>query len=75
MNELIPLHPQTINGNAVETVNARELHTFVGSKQEFSNWIKNRVEKYGFVENVDFLIILSKTPNGGRPSLTLRKFL
>ena len=68
MNELIPLHSQTINGNAVETVSARELHTFVGSKQEFSNWIKNRVEKYGFVENVDFLIILSKTPNGGRPS-------
>lgn len=68
MNELIPLHPQTINGNAVETVNARELHTFVGSKQEFANWIKNRIEKYNFVENQDFLIVLSKTPNGGRPS-------
>ena len=24
MNELIPLQPQTINGNAVETVSARE---------------------------------------------------
>ena len=68
MNELIKLQPQPINGTPTETVSARELHTFVGSKQEFSNWIKNRVEKYGFVENVDFLIILSKTPNGGRPS-------
>lgn len=68
MNELIPLHLQTINGNAVETVNARELHTFVGSKQEFANWIKNRIEKYNFVENQDFLIVLSKTSNGGRPS-------
>ena len=68
MNQLIPLHAQTINGNAIETVSARELHSFVESRQEFSNWIKNRIEKYGFVENVDFLIILSKTHTGGRPS-------
>ena len=68
MNELIQLQSQTINGNAVETVSARELHSFVESKQEFANWVKNRIEKYGFVENQDFLIVLSKTPNGGRPS-------
>ena len=55
MNELIPLHSQTINGNAVETVSARELHAFVESKQEFANWIKNRIEKYGFVENQDYV--------------------
>ena len=68
MNELIKLQPQTINGNAVETVSARELHAFLQSKQDFSTWIKNRVEYYDFVENQDFLTILSKTPNGGRPS-------
>ena len=68
MNELIKLQPQTINGNTVETVSARELHSFVESKQEFANWIKNRIEKYGFMENQDFLTVLSKTPNGGRPS-------
>ena len=60
MDELIPLQPQTVNGNAVETVSARELHAFVESKQEFANWIKNRIEKYGFIENYDFLITLSK---------------
>lgn len=68
MNELIPLHHQTIDNEPVETVNARELHAFVESKQEFANWIKNRIEKYGFSENHDFLINLSKSPNGGRPS-------
>ena len=68
MNQLIPLQPQTINGNAVETVSARELHSFLESKQEFADWIKNRIEKYGFIENQDFLITLSKAPNGGRPS-------
>lgn len=40
------------NGNQV--VSARELHYFLESKQDFSNWIKNRIEKYGFIENVDF---------------------
>ena len=70
MNELIKLQPQTINGNTVETVSARELHEFVESKQEFANWIKNRVEKYGFVENQDFVsfLVATKKPNGGRPS-------
>ena len=55
MNELIPLQPQTINGNAVETVNARELHAFLQSRQDFSTWIKNRISEYDFVENQDFV--------------------
>ena len=54
MNELIPLHSQTIDGNTVETVSARELHAFLESKQDFSNWIKNRIERYEFVENKDY---------------------
>ena len=60
MTQLIPLQPQTINGNAVETVNARELHTFLESKQDFSTWIKNRIEQYDFVENQDFLVVTEK---------------
>lgn len=35
-------------------VNARELHEFLESKQEFTNWIKGRIEKYEFVEGEDF---------------------
>lgn len=69
MHPLITLHQSTINQEMVQTVNARELHAFLESKQEFANWIKNRIEKYGFTENVDFLINLSKTPSGGRPSI------
>ena len=70
MNELIPLQPQTINGNIVETVSARELHEFLGNGDMFANWIKHRVEKYGFVENQDFVsfLVSTKKPNGGRPS-------
>lgn len=60
MNQLIPLHSQTINANAVEAVSARELHAFLESKQDFSTWIKNRIEKYEFVENQDFVSLHKK---------------
>ena len=60
MTQLIPLHSQTIDGNAVETVSARELHAFLESKQDFSNWVKNRIEKYEFVENVDYTLFHKK---------------
>ena len=60
MNELIHIQPQTINGNTVETVSARELHEFLESKQDFSTWVKNRIEKYEFVENQDFITLHKK---------------
>ena len=60
MNELIPLQPQTINGNAVETVSARELHAFLESKQQFATWIKNRITDYDFQENQDFICVSQK---------------
>ena len=48
-------------------VNARELHQFLESKQDFSTWIKSRIEKYGFLENQDFVTAPQKygTANGG----------
>ena len=66
MTQLIPLHSQTIDGNAVETVSARELHEFLESKQDFSTWIKNRIEQYDFVENQDFLVVTEKKSNDDR---------
>lgn len=35
-------------------VSARELHAFLESKRDFSNWIKDRISKYGFIENQDY---------------------
>ena len=70
MNELIKLNQSAINGELQQTVNARELHAFLESKQDFSTWIKNRVEQYDFVENQDFIKLhkkmeLSKTGQMG----------
>lgn len=66
---LVPTFDGIINGERQLLVNARELHAFLESKQEFSAWIGNRIEQYGFVDEQDFLIILSKTQNGGRPRI------
>jgi anti-repressor protein len=51
MNELIKIE----NRDGVETVNARELHDFLDSKQDYSTWIKVRITKYGFEEGVDYI--------------------
>ena len=60
MQELISLQPQPINGTTVETVSARELHAFLESKQDFSNWINNRIKQYNFMENQDFILVLNQ---------------
>lgn len=56
MNELIKIEPRELAGATVQTCNARDLWQFVESKQEFANWIKGRIEKYGFVEGEDFTV-------------------
>jgi len=58
--ELIKIY----QGNLID---ARELHQFLDSKQDFSNWITNRIKKYGFEDGKDFSINLLKS-QGGRPS-------
>ena len=66
LNELIKI---TTNESGSQVVSARELHEFLESKQEFANWIKNRIDKYGFIENQDFEVFdnFINNPNGGRP--------
>lgn len=61
MNELIKITKQ----GSKEAVNARELHDFLESKQRFSDWIKNRIEKYGFVEKIDFIKVSENYDTSG----------
>ena len=64
---LIAVFNGEIGDESQMVCNARELHGFLQSGQEFANWIKDRIEKYGFIENQDFLINLSES-GGGRPA-------
>ena len=55
MNELIKVE---INENNEQIVSARLLHEFLEVKSRFNDWINNRIEKYGFLEDVDYTKIL-----------------
>lgn len=60
---------ETINssGKLIKTVNARDLHEKLGVGKKFTDWIKYRIEQYGFIEGKDFIPILGIS-TGGRPS-------
>lgn len=49
MNDIIKIHDGDF------PVDARELYEFLRSKRQFSDWIKDRIQKYGFVEGEDYI--------------------
>lgn len=57
MNTLIQINVHNINQELIQTVNARELHSLLKSKQQFADWIKKRISKYNFIENQDFICL------------------
>ena len=63
-----------INGEEQQTCNARDLWVFLESKQQFADWIKSRIERYGFVEGQDYTIhkIMNNPETGGRPVIEYR---
>ena len=62
---LVPVFSGNIQNTLVQLCDARTLHARLNSKQEFANWIRGRIDQYGFIEGEDFLTNLSKTR--GRP--------
>ncbi len=71
MNEIISIFDSTINSKIIKTVNARELHQFLEVGRDFSNWIKDRIDQYDFLENQDFIVVANSggNPQGGRPAI------
>lgn len=53
---LIPIVPTTLNGQSSQMVDARVLHAFLQSRQDYSTWIKSRIVKYGFEIDIDYLL-------------------
>jgi len=56
-----------LEGRAQQLCDARDLHQFMQVGRDFSTWIKDRIEQYGFVEGEDFSPVLGKS-TGGRPT-------
>lgn len=55
MNDLIPVQAKHVGPDVAQTVSARDLHAFLGVGRDFSSWIKDRIEQYGFIEHRDFV--------------------
>lgn len=70
--DLIKVELRKIGEVEVNSVDARELWFFLGVGRDFTNWIKERVAKYGFIEDVDFRISagFGENPSAGRPQST-----
>lgn len=64
MTEIITIDK---NDRGNESVNARDLHTFIESKRDFPTWINDRIKKYGFEAEKDFTTIRGKSSGGRLP--------
>jgi phage anti-repressor protein len=64
-SELIPIYE---NHTGKKEVDGRELHSFLLVGRDFTSWIKNRIEQYRFIENIDYVVTLTKT--GERQNVT-----
>lgn len=67
-DNLIPVFDAIIGGKSVHACCARALHAFMEVKRDFSTWIKNRIDEYGFIQDQDFLVHQNggtKTGRGG----------
>ena len=68
MRQIISIGKSDFAGCPKQTVNARELHAFLDSKQDFSTWIKARIAEYGFIESQDF-VLFHNFMEKGRPRI------
>lgn len=62
-NELVPVYE---NEQKENWVNARELHQFLNVGKDFTNWMKDRIERYDLQKGIEFSPVLAKS-TGGRP--------
>lgn len=62
---LIPVFNGLIQNQPVQLCNARELHAYLEIGKEYANWIKDRINEYGFIQDEDYFVITERT--NGRP--------
>ena len=60
MNELIKIE---INENNEQVVSGRELHRFLEVGTRYDKWIGRKIEKYEFIQNIDYVVVAQKRPS------------
>jgi anti-repressor protein len=72
MNAIINITQNVVGNKTIKTVNARALHEFLGIGRGFSDWIKERIEKYEFIISIDYILTEHKT--GIRQNVTKKDY-
>jgi anti-repressor protein len=67
--ETLPAKPvdvvdREIGGVMVQTVDARELHAYLGNGEAFATWIKARIRAYDFQNGLDYIVFLANANKG-----------
>jgi len=65
LSELLPIGPSEVGGEPVNTVNARDLHESLGVGKDFSDWIKQQVDRAKLKEDTHFIRISGLLPQKG----------
>lgn len=49
-----------------QVVDAHDLYEFLGVKSRFADWVRVRINEFGFAENVDYMAVSENLVNGGK---------
>ncbi|AYN29005.1 antA/AntB antirepressor family protein [Buttiauxella sp. 3AFRM03] len=52
---IVPVISGQIGGRETNIASAKALHNALGAGRDFTNWIKGRIEQYGFIAGVDYI--------------------
>jgi phage anti-repressor protein len=63
---LVPVFLGQIGGQPAQVCDGRTLHAFLENDRQFADWVKQRIEHYGFQENQDFALVSQKSEIKGR---------
>lgn len=63
MNDIIRISQSEIGAEKINTVNARELHSFLKIGKRFPTWMQDRINQYDFEENTDFVVFANSGVN------------
>lgn len=61
-NNLVPVFTGTLQDQSTQLCNARDLHAFLAVGDRLDQWIRRRIEEYGFTDGEDFCTNLCKIP-------------
>jgi phage anti-repressor protein len=60
IEELIKIDKTMMNGEEVNSVNMRDVYTYLEVKSKFSDWVKREIESLMLEENIDYVWFLKK---------------